>query len=296
MVQDTSGAVRPRDMVMTELTISLKTVTPLWTGGVDQTCDRLHEAGLIGSLRWWYEAFVRGLGASACDPTSSEQDRCPDKDGNRCVVCELFGCTGWSRKFRLRVTDSGGKLLNGPLNEDTDFDLHFVPLRRLRREEGWLFVKAVEIAAGYGSLGGRTTRKPQAKKGVGDDYGLLFLKSAPPIDCNWDKTKGYLSGFRSVKGATGYPDLRCFFFVQGSFLWREQMNALTKREPFLRGDRGGGNKPAVSKKVFSFRTNSGRVWGYARDAKMRDDIIKHLRSELGAKAKIKTGDEVLGGL
>jgi hypothetical protein len=35
---------------MTELTISVKTLTPLWTGGVDQTCDRLHETGLIGSL------------------------------------------------------------------------------------------------------------------------------------------------------------------------------------------------------------------------------------------------------
>ncbi|WP_348531079.1 type III-B CRISPR module RAMP protein Cmr1, partial [Methanothrix sp.] len=36
------------------LEIRLKTLTPLWTGGVDQTCDRLHETGLIGSLRWWY--------------------------------------------------------------------------------------------------------------------------------------------------------------------------------------------------------------------------------------------------
>ncbi len=32
--------------------ITLKTLTPLWTGGVGGTCDRLHETGLIGSLRW----------------------------------------------------------------------------------------------------------------------------------------------------------------------------------------------------------------------------------------------------
>jgi CRISPR-associated protein Cmr1 len=81
--------------------ITLQTLTPLWTGGVDQTCDRLHETGLIGSLRWWYEVLVRGLGGYACDPTG--EDRCPDKDGNRCVVCELFGCTGWARKFRLKL-------------------------------------------------------------------------------------------------------------------------------------------------------------------------------------------------
>ncbi|MCD5415521.1 type III-B CRISPR module RAMP protein Cmr1, partial [Candidatus Bipolaricaulota bacterium] len=36
------------------LTITLKTITPLWTGGVDGTCNRLHATGIIGSLRWWY--------------------------------------------------------------------------------------------------------------------------------------------------------------------------------------------------------------------------------------------------
>lgn len=52
---------------MSDLQITLKTLTPLWTGGVDQTCDRLHETGLIGSLRWWYEALVRGLGEHICN-------------------------------------------------------------------------------------------------------------------------------------------------------------------------------------------------------------------------------------
>jgi len=51
---------------MENLTAHIRTLTLLWTGGVDQTCDRLHETGLIGSLRWWYEAIVRGQGA---DPT-----------------------------------------------------------------------------------------------------------------------------------------------------------------------------------------------------------------------------------
>lgn len=35
--------------------IKLRTLTPLWTGGVGGTCDRVHETGIIGSLRWWYE-------------------------------------------------------------------------------------------------------------------------------------------------------------------------------------------------------------------------------------------------
>jgi CRISPR-associated protein Cmr1 len=42
------------------LSITLKTLTPLWTGGADGKVDRIHETGIIGSLRWWYEAIVRG--------------------------------------------------------------------------------------------------------------------------------------------------------------------------------------------------------------------------------------------
>ena len=72
--------------------ITIRTLTPLWTGSVGGTCDRLHETGLMDSLRWWYKAIVRVLGGYACDPTS--EGRCPDKDGKHCVSCELFGCTG----------------------------------------------------------------------------------------------------------------------------------------------------------------------------------------------------------
>jgi CRISPR-associated protein Cmr1 len=106
--------------------ITLKTLTPLWTGGVDQTCDRLHETGLIGSLRWWYEALVRGLGGYACDPTEhsctfDEDKYCKSKaDDERqrlrnagvCDACQLFGCTGWARKFRLKTSD-GEMLFEG---------------------------------------------------------------------------------------------------------------------------------------------------------------------------------------
>lgn len=84
--------------------IKLRTLTPLWTGGVEGTCDRVHETGIIGSLRWWYEAIVRGLGGEACDPTAQEGPRCQDDE--HCVACDLFGCTGWGRRFRLQL-DTG---------------------------------------------------------------------------------------------------------------------------------------------------------------------------------------------
>ena len=98
---------------MTEImTITLKTLTPLWTGGVDGKCDRLHATGLIGSLRWWYEAILRGLGGHVCDPV--EQPCLYDTEqphNGLCLGCQMFGATGWARRFRLTVEDrtsSGG--------------------------------------------------------------------------------------------------------------------------------------------------------------------------------------------
>lgn len=97
---------------MERLELKLKTLTPLWTGGADKKCDRLHETGIIGSLRWWYEALVRGLGGYACDPTSDgkcqlkgDEKTVEEIKSKLCPACFLFGCTGWKRRFRLEVTE-----------------------------------------------------------------------------------------------------------------------------------------------------------------------------------------------
>lgn len=88
-----------------EVKLAIKTLTPLWTGGVETgKMDRIHETNIIGSLRWWYEAIVRGLGGDVCNPTSDQQgERCPHDGDNYCQVCQIFGATGQGRKFRLRV-------------------------------------------------------------------------------------------------------------------------------------------------------------------------------------------------
>jgi CRISPR-associated protein Cmr1 len=92
---------------MEPLIIQLETLTPLWTGGVDGQCDRLHETGLIGSLRWWYEALVRGLGGQACDPTAHSCIYDEKKPHNGlCDACQVFGATGWRRQFRLLIEDT----------------------------------------------------------------------------------------------------------------------------------------------------------------------------------------------
>ncbi|NJK52044.1 MAG: type III-B CRISPR module RAMP protein Cmr1 [Leptolyngbyaceae cyanobacterium SU_3_3] len=83
--------------------VKIKTLTPLWTGGVETgKCDRIHETGILGSLRWWMEVLVRGMGGNACDPT---EQKCSAKNG-LCEVCKIFGAEGQKRRFRLEIQDS----------------------------------------------------------------------------------------------------------------------------------------------------------------------------------------------
>jgi CRISPR-associated protein Cmr1 len=74
----------------------------------------VHDPGLLGSLRWWYEGLIRGHGAYACDPTDNH--RCEYKEDKKdgpgarrraierlCPACRLFGCTSWRRRFRFEA-------------------------------------------------------------------------------------------------------------------------------------------------------------------------------------------------
>ncbi|MCX7609755.1 MAG: type III-B CRISPR module RAMP protein Cmr1, partial [Anaerolineales bacterium] len=81
--------------------------------------DRIHETGILGSLRWWFEVLVRGLGGKACDlskgscgfdeakyrKSGAEDERQRLRDAGLCDVCQVFGATGWRRRFQVRVVD-----------------------------------------------------------------------------------------------------------------------------------------------------------------------------------------------
>jgi CRISPR-associated protein Cmr1 len=90
-----------------KLEINIKTLTPIWTGGVEAgKCDRIHETGILGSLRWWMEVLVRGVGGNVCDPTEHKCLYDPKKSNNGlCDICQIFGATGWKRRFRLEVKE-----------------------------------------------------------------------------------------------------------------------------------------------------------------------------------------------
>lgn len=86
--------------------INLTTLTPLWTGDIERNSSHVKDTSIVGSLRWWYEALVREMDGKACNVTSDNpRERCDyERDkGNICDACKLFGCTGYSRRFRLDV-------------------------------------------------------------------------------------------------------------------------------------------------------------------------------------------------
>jgi len=89
--------------------VHFHTLTPLWTGGSERNSAVARETGLLGSMRWWYEGIVRGMGGQACDPANGDRcefdakDRRPPEE-QLCPACWLFGCTGWQRRFRVEAT------------------------------------------------------------------------------------------------------------------------------------------------------------------------------------------------
>jgi len=121
------------------LSFELETKTPLWAGGVGASCDRLHETGIMGSLRWWYEALVRGLGGYACDPSNSkERCRLTGKEKREeiksklCPACYLFGAGGWKRLFNLRVEGE----VNTPIHFRTELPTNRYRLNQIFGGEG----------------------------------------------------------------------------------------------------------------------------------------------------------------
>ncbi|MBI4673595.1 MAG: type III-B CRISPR module RAMP protein Cmr1 [Chloroflexi bacterium] len=226
------------------MTITLKTLTPLWTGGADGKSDRLHETGLIGSLRWWYEALVRGLGGRACDPSDhtcnfdeekyrkskATDERQRLRDAGICDACQVFGATGWARKFRLeagelesffdgenvllpsgrihRWTDkrsgkpkqrAGGWYVNGE-GRFGETQLHFTFLRKMNLEELQL---PLLLIARHASIGA----KAPSGSGV-----IHASRDGAPISITPQVIEQLPLG--NFKRGSSLPDLRDFFFAK----------------------------------------------------------------------------------
>jgi CRISPR-associated protein Cmr1 len=309
-----------------ERTYRLKALTDLWTGSVtlEETNgqikektgpDRLITSGLLGSIRWWFEVLVRGLGGSACDPTDT---KCEDR--NHCVVCELFGCTGWARKFRFEVLDERSDIKTDQIKQNQTFSLCFTPLRPIRGEEWAILDATLRLIAEYGAIGGKTVFKPtdessRAGKMHHKDYGLVRMGTSQHFDgTGRGDLETYLSKWRKFNhGEFAWASLQHFWCVNGKHLAREDNNKSTFNQVLGRQEaKNQGQQLATgtdgiarwiagsqqeSKKVFSFK-NPARTFGFVKPGLFDFNAMKQrLTNAWGQNGwDFLTGDEIIGQL
>ncbi len=223
--------------------VKIKALTPIWTGDANGRNSSLRETGILGSLRWWYEALIRGLGGNACDPTKTACNR--DK---HCDACELFGCTGWSRKFRLEVEkESGGNIT-----------LKFIPLKEVEDIEWALLNKTINIIAKYGALGGRIAEQ---------QYGLIEIIKSGLDEFSLEKIgalelKKYL--IRNNRKGVENPNIRMFVSITKGVKYK-LLKDLKKELSFLKGERGKGKR-------YFYKTLNGQPYRLFLYAENETDI------------------------
>lgn len=320
-------------------TYTLTALTDIWTGSVRLeerngqlreriVPDRLITTGLLGSIRWWYEVLVRGLSGHACDSTR-EGNRCPDSrrrptdPGHHCVVCELFGCTGWARKFRFEVLDEKGQPRQDQIKKGQAFKFRFTELRPIGPAEWALLDLTLRLIAEYGAIGGKTIYKPSDEAGRENaahhrDYGLIEINNVPEDlpACGRDELERYVRQDRWRKvnhGDFAWASLANFWCVNGRYLARQNGNhssfnhVIGRPEPkaqagrndsWLAGQRAGQGRDPESKKVFSFKdpVSARRTFGFVQAQDNLDEMKQRLREKAWKDLKdleFVAGTEVL---
>ncbi len=197
--------------------IRCEPLTPVWTGDAGGQGGRTRETGLIGSLRWWYEGILRGCGFYACDPSAGT---CvyEDKRGlaGICLACQLFGCTGYARRFRLEVEGGSGagellpvRLKNPgvadhrgwrvPKSLTNPFTLKILPLYPKTMDTGGLSLTLALIER-FGAFGAKTSQ----------GQGVVRFEDvpSPPAVAEWIAGRKQLSAKPSPGSQAKMPDVR----------------------------------------------------------------------------------------
>lgn len=278
-------------MISSTRSYELQALTDLWTGDANtaesKNANRLITTGLLGSIRWWFEVLVRGLGGAPCDP-SANQKAC--LDNQHCVVCELFGCTGWARKFRFDVRNAQGAVITSKLAKPMTFHLRFTPLRAVKAEEWALVELTLRLISEFGALGGKTVLKPstQNNKTQHGDFGLVKLVTAPTTTHTRQQLANYAGGWEQKPTVNGAVWASCshMWFVDGKHLTRtsdsaSSFNSVLGRPEAKSSSSGGDSWRAgsrgVSKKVFSFKAPA-RTFGFVQQTNEFDSVRNELRS------------------
>jgi CRISPR-associated protein Cmr1 len=206
---------------MKSVDVKLRTLTPVYTGGIDNQSDQIHATGVMGSLRWWYEAVLRGYGLRACDPSRHSCLYNPNSslkvEDQLCAACQVFGATGYARRFRLEVISH-----DAPAWQQREPALNIRPYGRTR---GWYLnpglvgtetirltgaekeinrmLALLRFLERYGSIGA----KPQL------GHGVFRIEDAPLISGEKNPLE-FESGYQAV---SELPDLRTFTFFKYRF-------------------------------------------------------------------------------
>ncbi len=224
---------------------TLTALTDIWTGDVNRRADRLRPTGIKGSIRWWYEAVVRGLGGYACDPRSQQgcrlSSQTTDPKTEICPVCYLFGCTGWRSKFNLQILSatSDEAVQTKPIQRNEMFSLVLVETKSVDPPEYHLLQTVLRVIVDYGALGGRTTFKPSEiaaknEKPHHKDLGIVARGANSDVPDQPVRVRKeieeYLDLFSTNKRNDDmWPDLRNFWFIKGRHLNRLQHNNIVGR-------------------------------------------------------------------
>lgn len=238
--------------------IRIKPLTPLWTGSEKRENEVLRETGILGSLRWWYEAVVRGLGGKACDPVGKlkcelnqekfEKSLQAGKTSEEalkeqiCPACRLFGCTGWGRKFRLEIDSDEietepkirirtrkkrcrtgrekylTRIISGFLSEG-DIIIKFIPLKQISNEEWVLLNKTLSIISDYGAIGARTSQ----------GNGVIKI-----VENNLPYNREKINAGLLKKGSceNNLPNINNFFFYVFRLQFKDNITDLIKKKRF----------------------------------------------------------------
>jgi CRISPR-associated protein Cmr1 len=269
----------------------LEALTDVWTGDADtaisKIAGRLITTGLLGSIRWWFEVLVRGLGGHTCDP-SADRKTCLDRD--HCLACELFGCTGWARKFRFDVVNRDTKAIKqSRIRQGEHITLRFEALRAVQEDEWKLLDLTIRLIADYGALGGKTVLKPsqQNDRVQHKDFGLVRCCSTTGT-VHLAQLTNYLSHYTKAinDGDSSWASCRHMWSVADRYLKRENNQTSTfnrvigrpeAKQAAAQNDSWISGSQGESKKVFSFK-QPARSFGFVKSVNDLDRTRDTLRA------------------
>ncbi|HEK25474.1 MAG TPA: type III-B CRISPR module RAMP protein Cmr1 [Hydrogenobaculum sp.] len=93
------------------ISFTIKSLTPIWSGDIEGKSERLRQTSIVGSLRYFGEAVLRGFDIYVCpivydakiEDNSVKKCRYKREEhlSSICTGCYIWGTTNWQRQVRI---------------------------------------------------------------------------------------------------------------------------------------------------------------------------------------------------